>query len=480
MSVRKALAWAFSAQFVTFTAGFIGSIAIARLLGPAEMGVYAVAVAVVGVLGIFATFGVSSYVTKEVDLTEDKLASAFTVNALINVMMAMLLFAGSFVVPELMRSDDVGPLLRLLAIQPLIGLFDFRPMAMMQRHMKFGKLAYISAPLAVAGLVISVTLASRGFSFYSMAYAALATSTAGMIAANVLGREYVSLRLSLTHWRELSSFGLKIMSVSGVAQGAQRISDLVLARVLGIEALGIFSRASNLSNMIFFNLYGTATRVAFVNLSEEFRKTGELGPVFLRSLELIMGVMWPLLAGIAVLSGPMIYILYGEQWLAAALPLSILMIAQCIALCFGMNWELFVLRGEVGRQSKYEIIRSVLGTLAFAFGSIFGLVTAALGRVVETLIGLFLYYPHVQRLARVRPSQVSAVYQKSAALTFVAVGPSFVLMAACGWSPSTPIWSILVAVGIGVAGWILLLRKVGHPIYGEFERVYSRFRHGAR
>ena len=59
-----------------------------------------------------------------------------------------------------------------------------------------------------------------------------------------------------------------------------------------------------------------------------------------------------------------ILLLYGEQWLAAALPLSALMVAQFIGVAFGMNWELFVLRGETGRQARYEVARLVLGVPA--------------------------------------------------------------------------------------------------------------------
>ena len=54
---------------------------------------------------------------------------------------------------------------------------------------------------------------------------------------------------------------------------------------------------------------------------------------------MITALMWPALIGLAILSGPVVLLLYGAKWLPAALPLSALLVAQFIGVSFGMNWE---------------------------------------------------------------------------------------------------------------------------------------------
>src|SRR5690606_27080310 len=126
---------------------------------------------------------------------------------------------------------------------------------------------------------------------------------------------------------------------------------------------------------------GTATRLAFAQLATDFRRTGELRATFLRSIQLITAVMWPMLLGLAVLSKPVILLMFGANWVEAALPLSLLMVAQFAVLAFGMNWELFVLRDETALQTRFEAIRAVVSLLLFTAGCAISIEAAAASRI---------------------------------------------------------------------------------------------------
>lgn len=52
MSVRRSLAWSYGGQVFTFLVTFASSVVVARLLGPREMGVFAIAMATYGFLSI--------------------------------------------------------------------------------------------------------------------------------------------------------------------------------------------------------------------------------------------------------------------------------------------------------------------------------------------------------------------------------------------------------------------------------------------
>jgi O-antigen/teichoic acid export membrane protein len=81
VATRRALAWMSIAQGSFFVLQFAGSVILARLLTPYEMGVYAIAMAVVGLLGIVQATGLRSFVVREPDLSEATAATVFTVNA---------------------------------------------------------------------------------------------------------------------------------------------------------------------------------------------------------------------------------------------------------------------------------------------------------------------------------------------------------------------------------------------------------------
>lgn len=473
MSVRRSITWAFAGQGASFVALFGGSIIIARLLSPQELGISAIAMATLAIIQMFAALGVGAYVVREPDLKPETLDAAFTATASLAIALTIAILGVSFVAGPLLGEPAAGRVMRLLAIGPLIGIFDFRPSVMLQRDMRFREIAIISSLCVFGGTATTIACAWYGFSYMSPAIGGLTMGVIGVVGNNIVGRRYIGFGISFAGWRSMAVFGARMLSISGVATGAARTSELILGRSLGMPALGLYTRAGNLANMMFENLYGTATRVVFVQLAKDWRERGDLRTTFLRGFSMITAVMWPLQLGLAVLAGPTIYTLYGDRWVAAAVPLACLMVAQFITLSFGMNWELFVLRDETARQTRLEVSRSIFGVGAVAVGAQFSLLAAALGRVADSLLGFFLYIPHVTRLSGATAREIARIYGQSGALTVAAVTPSLVLMISANWSARVPIGQVAVAVGVGIILWAGLIVALRHPLLEEF-RIVAR------
>ena len=188
--------------------------------------------------------------------------------------------------------------------------------------------------------------------------------------------------------------------------------------------------------------------------------------------------MWPLEIGLAILSPPAIYLFYGEKWLGAALPLSLLLIAQAVVLSYGMNWELFVLRDETARQSRLEFIRTLFGFAIFTVGCQFGLAGAALGKVGDASAGYLLYRNHVRNLAELRGNELGMVFVRSALLTVIATAPALVLMVVFRWDPRTPLPLVAGAVISGMMLWLVALVAMRHPLAEEGARIATRIHPG--
>lgn len=476
MSVRRSLAWAYSGQFIAFAVQFGGSVVIARLLSPHELGIFAIAMAAVGIIQIITSFGIVSYIVRETNLTTSVLDAAFTINAILILSLCVALTAFSFGAGPILGEERAGAVLRIIAAGTLLNIVSFRSTAMMQREMQFKPLSLVTVVNGMTQTLTTIAFALKGASYMSPAYGFLLATLASTLMTLRFGHRHLSFRVSVAHWRPITVFGLQMMSVTGVATITGRLSDLILGRVLGVGALGLYSRASNLSALIFENLYGTATRIAFVQLTKDFREDNDWRGTYLRSFAMITAVMWPLLIGLALLSRPAVLFLYGERWLPAALPLSALMVAQFFGVAFGMNFELFVLRGETGRQSKYEVVRLLVGLPLFAVGCLFGIVTAAIAKIGDALIALVLYYPHVRRLTGIGPRELPAIYRTNAGLTLAAVTPSAILMVVYGWSPYTPLPMVAAAVLLGMAMWLGLVVIGRHPLRDELLILLRRAR----
>ncbi len=476
MSIRTSLAWSYGSQALTLVINFAASVAVARLLSPREVGTYALAMAISGILAVFTSLNLQSYVVREGELAPDTVRSIYTLNALTKAALALAMLGIAAVEQVVFGQAAIAAVLAISSVGPLFDIFEFVPAALYQREMQYGVLSRVGLGRTVITAGVTVTCAAVGFGARAQAFGPVAGAIFAATCYSVLRRRDLVIRPTRRGLKPAAVFGLQIMSISGVAQITQRLSDLVLARFLGIAALGLYSRASNLANIVFGNVYGLATGVVFVKLAKDLRETGSLRATFVLSLRMITACVWPLMAGIGVLSGPLISILYGPKWLAAAPALSLLMLSQFIVLGFGMNWELFVLRRETARQVRFEAARATVGLAAFAIGSLFSITAAALGRVVEAIVGYVLYRPHVDRLAGTEKGDLERVFGESLLLTAIAVAPSLLLMTVERWAHDTSPPLIAGAVGLGVAGWFAALVARRHPLIAELRLALGKLR----
>ncbi len=472
-SVRASLAWNYGAHLLVFAVTFGGLVVISRLLSPRELGIFGVGMAISGVLGTISYFGVANYLIRDEALSEDTRAACFTVNALMSLAVAAVLLLLGTMGAGLFSDSAVPEVLCLMAAVPVLGIVEMVPATLLTRAMRFGPVSLVQLGKAMVNAGVMVLLAFRGWSYLSPAFGAIAGALYGAAAFAIAGRGLATYRFSLANWRKIAAFAAHMVTAGGVPIITARLSELIVAQWLGLAALGIYTRASQLAAMVWDGAYGLSTKVIYVHMAAELRKSGSLRETFLRATRLLTAVMWPAMSGIAVLAGPIVHHLYGPQWDAAAWPLALLMAAQCVLLGYAMMWELCVLRDRTAWQARMESTRAIAGLIAFALGALVSLPVAAAGRIVDALVGYAIYRPKMPELAGAGRDETRAAYAGNLALAAVAVAPAAAVMAWHSWSFSAPLWQLGLSVIAGGLAWLAALALARHLLFEELRLLLA-------
>ena len=471
VSMRRSILWMGLSQGGMFVIQFGGSVVMARLLTPYEMGVYAVAAAATGVLTALRVFGLGAFLIREPDLTSQVKAAAFTVNALLSLAVAAGVVALSDLGATMLGEPGVRSVMMLLALTPVLVIFEMLPSSLLERDGAFMPLAAGNLAKVAVATGTTIGFALQGASYMSIAYGTLAGSLFGMAYANVVGWRHASVRLSLHDWRRIVRFGLQMLTVTGVRSISLRLSDILLGRFIGLSALGLYSRASGLHSLLWDNLHQVVARVVFVGFSEHRRRGLPLHDTYLRAVAMMTALLWPAFAGLGILAGPVILTVYGPEWTGAALPLSLLAVSGIVMVANTMAAELYIVSGETGRQVPYELKRAGTGLILFVLGCMGGLVWAAASRIGEAAFGVLFSQRDILRMTGGRMAEYGPIFGQSALLTMAACGPSAVVMAVHGWSVHAPLLPITAAIAIGVAAWAITLWLLRHPLYHEANTV---------
>ncbi len=475
VSSKRAVTWSVAGQLGFLTFQLAGQIIVTRILSPYEMGIYAAAVATTSLIYVMQAFGLNSLLVRERSLSPDLVATVVTVNIFINCVVALAILVASIALARWLRDPRVSQVLIFLTLLPLIGILEFTPSAFLQREMRFRPIALITTGRAVVTTCVMVILAWRGWSYMSMPWGSLAGSAFSAVLFNCFGRKYVTWRLGVSELGYVLRFGFQVTAISGINQLSSRLSVLVLGRIRGLQELGYYSRADNMVGIVWDNIHGVLAKVLMSGLAKRLREDpGSLHRSYPYIVEVATAALWPLFAGVAVLSGPLIHVVFGDRWLPAAVPLSLLALSLSIMMVNTFAWEIFIVCGETRAQTRLEFIRAPLSAVFFCSLSLFGITAAACGRMLDAILAQFLYFPHVLRMTGTSLGGLWPIYRRNLALTLLAVSPAAIVRALSGWPAIIPLGALAAVVIAGAIIWGAALVWLQHPLWLEVRAVLPK------
>lgn len=468
MSVRVAAAWALTSQYASFTIQFAASVILARFfIEPAELGAFSIAFAAVSLVAFLQDFGVNRYITGERELTDDKLHTAFTISILFAWTIAGLALLMAY--PIAWFYDDPGllPVTLVIAASYLLVPLAIVPQALRQRALDYRSNTMIEVGSSVANATIAVTLGWHGYGALALAWGAFAQQAARLIVSQWRAGLVLPWPLRLRGGRPVVELGAtnSVLSVADVV--IFRSPELVIGRVIGAAATGLFARGAGLALQLRLLVAGAVTGVFYPAFRQK-RDAGEpLGPPYLRVVAAYTGVTWAAMAGIAVLAQPLVHLLYSHRWLGAAPLLTWLALAQCCYVALPLAHDLPLLLGRKTTLVRLTLVDTALSLALLASAAPFGLHWIAISRLAHGLIGIPLYWGLMCDMLGVRTRDILAIQLRSGFAAFSAVLPA---LAFYRWwdAPATAgAAQLAVSAVTGVLAWLIALRLLRHPAFAE-------------
>lgn len=424
-----------------------------------------------GLISIVQSLGLNNFIIRDKHLTNGLAKTVSTVNAVVAFVLSLLIAAMGLAEQYVFREPAVGRVMYWLCSTPIIGAIGFLQLALLERKGDFRAVSLIKTCGTLVAVLVTVSCALAGQSYMSFVYGQITLAVATLALTRFFAPSAKSFTMRFERIREIRQFSFHVITTTGASRVASRVQEIALGRVLGLSSLGIYSRAGNIFSMLWDSIFLVVCRVAFVDFAAENRAERPLAGRYSYGLQLLTGLMWPAFAGLGVLSGPFVATVYGENWIAVETPLSLLCVVGILYTSIAMNWDLFLIANETGRQAKFEAWRSVITTIIFLMACHISLNVAVSVRIIDGLISFMFYMPHVVRISGITIGSLSQIYARSAFLAVVSIVPSLTIMVAYGWSPAASPQILMLAIALGVALWCFTLWGLKHPLFMEASKI---------
>lgn len=312
----SSIAWSAAAKWSAQVATWASTIVVARLLSASDYGIMGMAAVFMGVVAMLSEMGVGSSVLILRELTDDQIAqlNSFAVFMGIGAFCITLLAAdplGLF-----FRNPALPDVLRVLGLTFVISAFRSVPLAMLQRELRFKRLAMIEAIANLAAALTAIVLAILGFGYWALALSQLAM----MVASALLLLGSHRHRFRWPRWNSVRRAMTFSNRVVGGRLGWYVYSNadfFVAGRVLGTAALGVYSFGWNLTSVALDKVGTLVNAVTPAFFAAMQRDVSAMGRMLLGVTEVISLIVFPATIGAALVAPDLVPVVFGEKWSGA-------------------------------------------------------------------------------------------------------------------------------------------------------------------
>ncbi len=381
------------------------TIVLARFLTEADFGLVTLSMAFIMAFQALRDVGFGNAYVQRKGLAPDDdqraASTVFWVTATLNIVLFCVAYIGApYAAAYFPKLEGLTPILRGTFAVLLIEAFSMAPTAVLQKRLAFGQVAAAELLGVALNAVFSIALGLAGAGAWSIVLGTLGARFCQSAAVIRYAAWRPRLEFDGALARELFGFGKYLWGTSLLGAANKIVDKLLLGRIAGDAALGVYGNAYNLCTTASKPLYSIVLRVAFPTMARVQDDPSALRAGFLRATSGIALLTCPLAVGLALVASDFVAVVYGARWLAMAplvevlafygLVMSVAAISGPVLMATGRPRALFLftLAGQVlliaalfaaEGSGTYGIAWAVLGAAALAEGAGFLWAAARVG-----------------------------------------------------------------------------------------------------
>lgn len=384
--LRHGAAWTYFQGGLGTLIQFGAGIVLARLLDPADFGVFFAVSAYIALLGAQVRFGLPTALLQAREVDELQWHSAFWAMQGLALVITLIVFAGSDLLAAFYGDDRYRSLMLLLCIPFFVTPFLITSESQLRRDMNFPMVSQAQIAGNLLGTALSLAAAFSGWGPYSLAVGGIASALIATLLLSRATRWFPRFRFSMAALRPLFRFSWRMHLNNSLSLAANRVDNMMIGRLAGLDLLGIYSRAFSVARLPVDNLCTPLYQLVVGTLSRIQDDHGQSRLMFRKVLCAVTSAVFPLLLWLIFDIEAFLYILYGEKWLPAAEPFRLLALGSFILVVSITQSSLAVAQNLLAQQTPILVLNLCLTMIAVLVGMRWGLSGVAIGISLKILI----------------------------------------------------------------------------------------------
>lgn len=403
----SAVKWGVSGDLVEQVLRSTFGIALARILSPRDFGQLAMLMVVIQFVSSVSDLGLEDALVQKRDLGEAHQSSVFWLRLLVGSALTVGFIAGAPGIAAFYGVEELAPLAVALSALFTLDAIATVPRALVTRRLEFRAIAWLQCAAATFAVAVAVALAWLGFGAMSLAADLLVTNTLATILFLRASAWRPRWEIRMAALGDLFGFSSYRLADRVLSYSAQ-LDLLLVGKFLGSGALGLYTRAYNLTRFPIFSVSRSIGRVMFPTFALMQHDAERMRYVYLRTTGAVALATFPMSLGFLAAAEPLIIGVLGPHWRGAVPILRILSLAGAVQSVTLLANSLCLSLGRAELQLRLTALQRVSTVAAILLGLQWGLLGLAAAYTLVTIFNSVTTLHFAGRLIQLRARVVLA------------------------------------------------------------------------
>lgn len=361
-------------------------ILLARILTPAQFGVFGIASIILSFLEILTETGINVFLIQEKGNIDKFIGSAWVVSILRGVLICLAIIIAAPPIVDFFNMEDLYRFLYLISLVPLIRGFINPSIVKFQKELKFNREFCLRISIYLFDSAVAIFLAFTMKDAISFVWGLIAGSLLEVILSFILFDSKSLFKFEFNFVKEIVNRG-KWVTLYGIFNYiAQEGDSIVIGKLLGASPVGIYQMGSKFSNLPISEVSDVVNKVIFPVYSKISEEKERLFKAFRKTLLAVLLPILMLSLVIFFLPRTFFELILGQQWGEITTILKILVIYGMLRAISGTFSSLFLAVKKQSFVAGMTFVRFfVLAIVIVPLTSSYGIIGASLAALIASV-----------------------------------------------------------------------------------------------
>ncbi len=376
--------WTSLSAIVSFLLAMAQIAVLARFLTTADFAWVALAGIFVNAGAELQKSGINAAIVQRQETSKATLATLFWVNIGIGVVLFALLSLLAPVLALAYKSQVLTPITILFGSLFLIKALSVQYKALLQKNLQFWALSLAEMLGSVVGFAVACWLAMQGFGAHALVAGYLSRHAVEGFVEVLAGFKYFKFRFKfdlelVKPYLQFSSYHLAERIVTQI--GSQ-IDLLLIGKLLGADALGVYDIFKRILVRPFNLINDTLEKIAFPVLSQLQSKLAQQKRLFFQLLSHLTTVNLFLVIALIIGAEPLIKLYLGDDWTGHVLIFQLICGFCVFHYLLNPVDVLLLAQGKIRQWFFANLLLLLAQAIALFIGGQYGLAEAVIANVL--------------------------------------------------------------------------------------------------